>query len=118
MLLEFHRSARDPWVVLAIFGELDMPGERLSQVGLGAVVGEVAGGNNRLVLDLSAVDFIDSVGLGTVVGALRRVRAHDGDLILVCSEPRILRVFEMCDLDRVFEIHADVDSAVEATGRV
>ena len=115
MLLKFHRSARDPWVVLAIFGELDMAGApRLRQ----AVVGEVAGGNNRLVLDLSAVDFIDSVGLGTVVGALRRVRAHDGDLILVCSEPRILRVFEMCDLDRVFEIHADVDSAVEATGRV
>ena len=75
----------------------------------------VAAGDARLVLDLAAVDFIDSTGLGAVIGALRRVRSHDGELVLVCPEPRLQRVFEMCDLDRVFELHGSVDAAVDAS---
>lgn len=98
-------------VVLTVLGDLDMaaaPGFRQ------AVVAEVAGGARLVVLDLTAVDFVDSVGLGVVVGALRRLRAHAGDLVVVCPEPRIRRVFEMCDLDRVFALHQDVGAAAAA----
>ena len=98
-------------VVLTVLGDLDMAGAPgLRQV----VVTEVAGGARLVVLDLTAVDFVDSAGLGVVVGALRRLRAHDGDLLVVCPEPRIRRVFEMCDLDRVFTLHGDVDAAAVA----
>ena len=74
---------------------------------------EVRVGNHQLVLDLSGVDFIDSFGLGVVIGALKRVRILDGDLRLVVPEPRVRRVFEVCDLDRVFDFHVSVEAAVE-----
>ena len=112
MHLEFDRIPRDPWTVLVLRGDLDMAGAP----GLRREVAQlVAAGATRLVLDLSAVDFIDSTGLGAVIGALRRVRSHDGDLVLVCPEPRLQRVFELCDLDRVFELHGSVATAVGAS---
>ena len=101
-------------VVLTVLGDLDMAGAPgLRQ----AVVTEVADGARLVVLDLTAVDFVDSAGLGVVVGALRRLRAHDGELLVVCPEPRIRRVFELCDLDRVFTLHRDVEAAVAAMDR-
>ena len=115
MLSEIRRSVRNQWVVLAMTGELDLGS---SPVLRQAVVAEVADGHHHLVIDLSGVDFIDSAGLGSVVGALRRVRSHDGHLLLVCSEQRVLRAFQMCDLDRVFTFHVDVDSAVGTPVRV
>ncbi len=102
-------------VVLTLFGDLDMAGAPALRQ---AVVAEVTLGTRLLVLDLTAVDFLDSTGLGAVVGGLRRFRAHKGDLMVVCPEPRIRRVFESCDLDRVFVLHPDVGSAVEATKNV
>mgnify|MGYP001017967083 CR=1 FL=1 len=51
-------------------------------------------------------------GLGVLIGALKRVRSHDGDLQLVCNEPRIARVFEITGLDQIFEIHETLDAAV------
>ncbi|SUZ83844.1 uncharacterized protein METZ01_LOCUS36698 [marine metagenome] len=106
MRLDVHRSPRDGCVVLVLIGELDLAGApRLRQ----AVVAEAAAGERHVVLDLTAVDFIDSTGLGVVVGALRRLRTHDGELSVVCPEPRLRRVFEMCDLDRVFTLYGSVD---------
>lgn len=99
--------------MVTVAGELDVVGgPELRQ----AVMAEVRDGNIRLVLDLTGVDFIDSFGLGVVVGALKRTRLLDGDLRLVVPEPRIRRVFEVCDLDRVFVLHAEVDAAVAAAG--
>ncbi|MBC8365076.1 MAG: STAS domain-containing protein [Actinobacteria bacterium] len=112
MHLEFHRIPRDPWSVLVLCGDLDMAGAPELRR---EVAQMVAAGDSRLVLDLTAVDFIDSTGLGAVIGSLRRTRSHDGDLVLVCPEPRLQRVFEMCDLDRVFELHESVDAAMGAS---
>ena len=95
--------------MLTVAGELDVVGgPDLRQ----AVMVEVRNGNAHLVLDLTGVDFIDSFGLGVVVGALKRTRLLDGDLRLVVAEPRVRRVFEVCDLDRVLELHLTVEDAV------
>jgi benzoate-CoA ligase len=75
----------------------------------------VADGHYQLVLDLEDVAFLDSTGLGVLVGGLKRVRAHDGSLTLVCTQERILKVFRITGLTKVFPIHASVDEAVNAT---
>jgi len=41
------------------------------------------------------VEFLDSAGLGVLVGGLKRVRAHDGSLDLVCTQERILKIFRI-----------------------
>lgn len=109
--LGLELSERDGWVVLAVSGEVDVAtAPRLRE----KLVGLVGEGRSRIVVDLEKVDFIDSTGLGVLVGALKRVRTNDGDLALVCTGPRILKVFEITGLTKVFAIHRTVD---EATAR-
>lgn len=74
--------------------------------------GLVADGHYDLVVDMSGVEFLDSTGLGVLVGGLKRVRSHDGSLQLVCSDERILKVFRITGLTKVFQIHDTVDAAV------
>ena len=102
-----RRSEKPPWTILSVGGDLDVVGAPdLRQ----AVVAAVAGGSRLLVLDLSDLDFVDSFGIGAVVGALKRLRQRGGDLALVCPSPRIRRVFEICDLDRILALHDSIES--------
>ena len=72
-------------------------------------------GSYHLVVDMEGVDFLDSTGLGVLVGGLKRVRAHEGSLRLVCNQERILKIFRITGLTKVFPIHTSVDEAVAAT---
>ena len=74
----------------------------------------VSEGSDDVVVNLEGVDFLDSTGLGVLVGGLKRVRSHDGELVLVCTKSRILKVFEITGLTKVFSIHDSVDAAVAA----
>jgi anti-sigma B factor antagonist len=74
----------------------------------------VADGKYHLIVDMQNVDFLDSTGLGVLVGGLKRVRAHDGSLRLVCSQERILKIFRITGLTKVFPIHDTVDEALAA----
>ena len=76
-----------------------------------------AGGNaiaNMMQAEIEGVDFIDSTGLGVLVGAVRRARSADGDVRLVCTNSRLLKVFDVTGLDEVFTIVESVDDAVAA----
>jgi anti-sigma B factor antagonist len=74
----------------------------------------VAGGSYHLIIDMENVDFLDSTGLGVLVGGLKRVRSHEGSLDLVCTQDRILKIFRITGLTKVFPIHATVDEALAA----
>ena len=63
------------------------------------------------MVDLEKVEFLDSTGLGVLIGGMKRLRSTDGDLTLVCTQPRILRVFEITGLNRAFAIHDSVEQA-------
>jgi anti-sigma B factor antagonist len=104
-------TERDGWAVLSVQGEVDVYTaprfrERLIEL--------VSQGQHKIVVDLEQVDFLDSTGLGVLVGGLKRVRSHDGELVLVCTKSRILKVFEITGLTKVFAIHDTVDAAVAA----
>ncbi len=72
----------------------------------------VDNGEGWLVLDLSAVEFIDSTGLSVLLGALRQVGQRKGHMALVCTNPTVLRLFEITSLHTTFEIHADRAAAI------
>lgn len=74
----------------------------------------VDAGRHDIVVDLEKVAFLDSTGLGVLVGALKRVRTHDGSLRLVCTQERILKIFRITGLDKVFPLHGSVADALSA----
>jgi anti-sigma B factor antagonist len=76
---------------------------------------QVAAGRTNLVVDLENVTFMDSTGLGVLVGRLKLVRGQNGSLRIVTAEDRILKVFKITGLDKVFHIYPSVDNAIEAS---
>jgi anti-sigma B factor antagonist len=66
----------------------------------------------RVVIDLEAVGFLDSAGLGILVGGLKRARTRGGELELVSTGQDVLKPLEITGLDRVFTIHAGRDDAL------
>jgi anti-sigma B factor antagonist len=106
-------DSRSPFTVLAVKGEVDVySAPRLRE----RLVELVSEGHRRIVVDLEGVDFLDSTGLGVLVGGLKRLRSHGGDLSLVCTQPRILKVFEITGLTTVFQIGESVDEATATAG--
>ena len=79
------------------------------------IIDLVSNGSHHLIIDMENVDFLDSTGLGVLVGGLKRVRAHEGSLDLVCTQDRILKIFRITGLTKVFAIHATVDEALAST---
>jgi anti-sigma B factor antagonist len=75
----------------------------------------VSEGSYDVVVNLEGVDFLDSTGLGVLVGALKRVKAHDGNLSLVCTQDKILKIFKITGLTKVFPIFDSVEEATSAS---
>ena len=71
------------------------------------------------MLDLSAVEFIDSTGLSVLLNGLRRVVAAHGRMAIVCANPTVLRLFQITSLEKTFDIFASRPAAfafVQAAG--
>ena len=68
-------------------------------------------GKYHLLVDMEKVEFLDSTGLGVLVGGLKRVRAHDGSLHLICNQDRLLKIFRITGLAKVFTIHPSMEEA-------
>ena len=70
-------------------------------------------GDKVIVINLSAVDFIDSSGLGAMVLILRKI-GTDGRIKLCKLKGSVKSIFELTRLDEVFEIHKSVEGAIES----
>jgi anti-sigma B factor antagonist len=67
--------------------------------------------SRRLVIDLSGVPFVDAMGLGALVGGIRGVRDHGGNVVLACNRPTLVRILRMTSIDRIVTVAATVDEA-------
>jgi anti-sigma B factor antagonist len=95
-------------VITAVTGEIDISTvhrlrERLS---------EIAGHGGTLIVDLNRVTFIDSAGLGALVGAARRAAAHGGSLHAVCARPQTRKLLWLTGVERRIPLAATVDGAL------
>ncbi|GAB3263427.1 anti-sigma factor antagonist BldG [Alteromonas gracilis] len=104
----------DDVAVVAVGGEIDVYTAPALRDRISELVTEE---RYDLVIDLGAVDFLDSTGLGVLVGGLKKVRAHDGTMDIVCHQERLLKIFRITGLAKVFTIHETVEQALSSRQR-
>jgi anti-sigma B factor antagonist len=73
-------------------------------------------GRTQLVVLLDGLDFMDSSGLGVLVGGFKSARDRGGSLWLVCTKPFLLRTLRITGLNKVFTVHQSLDSLVRPSG--
>jgi anti-sigma B factor antagonist len=98
-------------MVVGLRGEVDLASAPQFRRSLHDLVDQ---GNTRIAMDLSDLEFMDSTGLGVLIGCLKRLKEADGTLVLTNLRPAVARVFEVTGLDRIFTIRtslADVGAA-------
>jgi anti-sigma B factor antagonist len=96
--------------VVSVTGELDLHSAGQLERELDAVLGR---GARRVVVDLVGLTFIDSVALGLLTRAAKQLRTNGGECVVVSDDPRIVRVFEITGLDRIFRLERTLAEAVE-----
>lgn len=93
--------------MVTIGGEIDV---YTAPVLRDAISDLVAEGSHDILIDMTNVDFLDSTGLGVLVGGLKKVRAYNGSLELVCHQERLLKIFRITGLAKVFAIHDNLEA--------
>ena len=73
----------------------------------------IESGVSELVIDFTDVSFMDSSGLGALVGVLKKV-GNRGDLVVCGLSAAVEQMFRICRMDRVFNIYQDVQASVQA----
>jgi len=108
-VLDIHTTEHDSHVVVRPVGELDaytVPSFRESLAGLTAA--------ERLLIDLSEVPFMDSAGLGALIGGIRRVREAGGEVTVACSRPALTRLLHTTGFDRIVVVADTPAAALDA----
>ena len=101
----------EPAVIIAVHGQADLhTAPQLRE----AMTNAIDGGAASLIVDLSDATFVDSMTLGVLLGAVKRLRPHGGKVAVVCVSPHIRRIFEITLLDRVCAHHETLAAARQA----
>jgi anti-sigma B factor antagonist len=95
-------------VVAAVTGDIDIS----TVTRLREDLFKLADSGRTLIVDLNRVTFIDSAGLGALVGAARRAAEHGGSLHAVCARPQTRRLLWLTGVDRRIPLAATVDGAL------
>lgn len=103
------RHERSSAVVVSVRGEVDNDTAPQLRQALSTAFSD---GVRQLVVDLSETDFLDSSGLGALVGASKEHAAR-GPVVLVCPRANLRKLFEISRLDEVLAIYADLPTALD-----
>ena len=109
MNLDVETETKSGKNVVTLRGEIDVyTAPRLRQT----LIDLVEGGATDIVVDMEKVDFLDSTGLGVLVGGLKRVKDREGSMKLVATQDRILKIFDITGLSKVFPMFGTLDEAL------
>lgn len=107
------RSTNAELRVLDIEGEIDVYTSTQLKETIVSTIGE---GIKFIVMNLSKVEYLDSTGLGVLIGALKHLREKQGNLIIVSPSMRIMRIFEITGLYKIFSIYQTEEEASQKEG--
>jgi anti-sigma B factor antagonist len=109
--LKLGHYHKDGIEVIDVEGEIDVyTAPRLREL----LIDLVSKNTYKFVVNMEKVEFLDSTGLGVLVGGLKRMRTYDGSLDVVCTQQRIRQLFRITGLTKVFGIYETVDQAIAA----
>lgn len=95
--------------VIAVAGQADLhTAPQLRSV----IAATLDDGAHRLVIDLTETTFLDSMTLGVLLGALKRLGPDGGRLAIACPDPNLRRVFEITSLDQVLDVAETTAEAI------
>lgn len=103
-------------VVLCPEGRIDHAHADAFRLGLDVHVSACTRGGKALILDLSGVTFISSIGLRALMIAIKQVKAQEGRMMLAALTPLVAEVFQISRFDLLFDIHPNVEAALSAAG--
>jgi anti-sigma B factor antagonist len=109
LLLEINVEQTERYTLCRPVGELDA----YTVAQFRDALSELASAE-RLLIDLSDVPFMDSSGLGALIGGIRRAREADGDVTVACSRPTLTRLLHTTGFDRIVTVADTVEAAAAA----
>ena len=113
-MLEIDVDRRpDGSVVVLPIGDLDLATAPIARERLNRLVVE-AGPVPRVVVDLAGVDFLDTIGLGALLGGVKRCREAGGGLALARAEAQVVEVLAITRVIEILPVHASVDDALRS----
>jgi len=108
-VLDIQIDEGDDYTVCRPVGELDA-----YTVGqFREALGELAS-TRKLLIDMSEVPFVDSAGLGALIGGIRRAREVGGDVAVCCNRPTLVRLLHTTGFDRIVTVTETVEDAVRS----
>lgn len=108
-MLEIQVEQSTDYIVCRPLGELDAYTVGQFRESLAELAGTA-----RLLIDLSEVPFMDSAGLGALIGGIRRAREAGGDVAVACSRPTLTRLLHTTGFDRIVPVTETVEAAASA----
>jgi len=109
--MEFRTETTDGVLIVEIPGEnLDADNSRELKQGLSGLIDA----NPRIVFDMGQLRFVDSSGCGAILSCFKRIKGRGGDLKLIRLQDRVLGLFKLMRLDRIFEILQTKEEALKA----
>ena len=106
--MQFSYEVKDTYAEVKGVGRLNM----VAAPKLREVVAEVvASGSSRVVVNLAETDFMDSSGLGALIGCLKAARQAGGDLRISGVQPQVKMVLELTKMDRVLTAYSSAEEA-------
>ena len=99
------------WTVVDVTGEIDLHTAPTFRERVYELIDQ---GTTRILLNLSSLDFMDSTGLGVMIGSLKRLKERDGTLALAAPQHSVRRVLEVTGLTKIFPVYDTLEEAIGA----
>lgn len=98
----FEIRSNDRWLCIRLYGEIDHHNALFLREDLDELI--LRSRPERLILDLSGIEFMDSAGLGLLMGRYRLVRELGGEMAVDCVSERVGKILRLSGMERFFEI--------------
>ena len=111
-MLQLETKEHGENVIIALEGSVDASTTQQARDVFTALLNR---GKRHFIIDLSGVEFIDSSGLGALVGFFKKVRVGEGDVKLAGPSDSIVKIFQLTRLDKVFAMFPTREAALNAS---